>query len=335
MGTRDASEEETMSGTVVLYTPSDGALADFKRVAPTGTDISWVDSTQPIEQQASQLRDAVAVIVPGGGGFSVELAKSCAKLTLIQTTSAGTDRLDKQALGEMGIRVANNGGGNAVAVAEHTMALIVGTYRKLHLQLQAVKSGEWAGDVRATWLSQAHELAGGTVGIIGLGRIGSRVARRLQGWECDIIYHDVVQFPDSEAELGVSSVSKDELLQSSDVVTLHVPLNRHTRGMMSDREFGLMKPTAILINSCRGPVVDEAALIRALEEGKIAAAGLDVLEEEPTPKDNPLLDMDNVLVTPHMAGFAQESGEKSRVFAMQNVTRVAQGGEPESIVLPE
>ena len=324
-----------MSGTVVLYAPSDDTLADFQRVAPGGADISWVDSTQPIKQQASQLKDAVAVIVAGGGGFSVELAKSCARLTLIQTTSAGTDRLDKQALGEMGIRVANNGGGNAVAVAEHTMALIVSTYRKLQLQLQAVKSGEWAGDVRASWFSQAHEIAGRTVGIIGLGRIGSRVARRLQGWECDIIYHDVLRFPDLEAELGVSSVSKDELLESSDVVTLHVPLNRHTSGMMGDREFAMMKPTAVLINACRGPVVDEAALIRAIKEGKIAAAGLDVLEEEPTPRDNPLLGMDNVLVTPHMASFAQESGEKSRVFAMRNVTTVAQGGEPESIVLPE
>ena len=324
-----------MSAKIALYAPDDGQIANFQRVAPDGADISWVDSTQPIDGQAAQLKDTVAVIVAAGGAFSLELAKSCANLTLIQTTSAGTDRLDKQALGELGIRVANNGGGNAVAVSEHTIALMVSTYRKLQLQFKMVKAGEWMGDLRASWYSQAHELTGKTVGIIGLGRIGSRVARRLQGWECDIVYHDVVRFPDLESELGVSFLSRDEFLQSSDIVTLHVPLNKHTRGMMSDREFGMMKPTAVLINACRGPVVDEAALIRALNDGKISAAGLDVLEEEPTPEDNPLLDMDNVLITPHMASFAQEAGEKSRVFAMQNVARVARGGEPESIVLPE
>ncbi len=324
-----------MSPKIALYAPNDGQIADFQRVAPDGADIAWVDSSQPIDAQAADLKDTVALIVGGGGGFSLELAKSCANLTLIQTTSAGTDRLDKQALGELGIRVANNGGGNAVAVAEHTIALMVSTYRKLQIQFNLVKAGEWMGDLRSTWYSQAHELTGKTVGIIGLGRIGSRVARRLQGWECDIVYHDVIRFPDLESELGVSFVSRDELLQSSDIITLHVPLNKHTKGMMSDREFGMMKPTAVLINACRGPVVDEAALIRAMNDSKIAAAGLDVLEEEPTPKDNPLLHMDNVLVTPHLASFAQEAGEKSRVFAMQNVARVAQSTEPESVVLPE
>ena len=324
-----------MSAKIALYAPDDGQLSNFQRVAPDGAEISWVDSTQSIEGQAAELKDTVTVIVGGGGGFSLELARACANLTLIQTTSAGTDRLDKQALGELGIRVANNGGGNAVAVAEHTIALMVSTYRKLQLQFKLVKSGEWMGDLRASWYSQAHELTGKTVGIIGLGRIGSRVARRLQGWECDIVYHDVVRFPDLESELGVSFLSKEELLQSSDVVTLHVPLNKHTKGMMSDREFDMMKPTAVLINACRGPVVDEAALIRAMNENKISAAGLDVLEEEPTPKDNPLLDMDNVLVTPHLASFAQEAAEKSRVFAMGNVATVAAGGDPESIILPE
>ena len=324
-----------MSGKAVLYSPNDSQLEAFQRVAPEGIEITWVDSSQPMEQQAAQLKDTVAVI-PGFTSFPVELARQCPSLSLVQTTSAGTDRLDKQALGELGIRVANNGGGNAVAVAEHTIALMVSTYRKLQLQFQSVKAREWAGNTRAAWFSQAHELTGKTVGIIGLGRIGQQVAKRLQGWDCDLIYTDFVDIPSEiEQRLHATRVSSDELLQSSDVVTLHVPLMRQTRGMMSDREFDLMKPTAILINACRGPVVDEAALIRALKQGKIAAAGLDVLEEEPTPADNPLLEMDNVLVTPHMAGFSQEAREKSQAFAMQNVARVVRGEEPESVVLPE
>jgi phosphoglycerate dehydrogenase-like enzyme len=133
----------------------------------------------------------------------------------------------------------------------------------------------------------------------------------------------------------VTRVSRDDLLRSSDVVTLHVPLLDSTRGMIDDRAFGLMKSTAILINTCRGPVVDEAALIRALRAGEIAGAGLDVLEEEPTPDDNPLLDMDNVAVTPHLASFAQESWEKSQRFAVENAARAANGEEPLAVVRPE
>ena len=192
------------------------------------------------------------------------------------------------------------------------------------------------GDIRANWFSQAHELTGKTVGIIGLGRIGSRVARRLQGWECDLIYDDIIA-PDPElvSQLSLEKVERDELLETSDLITLHVPLNRQTRGMISDREFDLMKPTAVLINACRGPVVDEAALIRAMNENKIMAAGVDVLEVEPTPENNPLIDMDNVLITPHLAAFTQEAGEKSRAFAMYNCSLVSRGEDPESVVLPD
>jgi phosphoglycerate dehydrogenase-like enzyme len=212
---------------------------------------------------------------------------------------------------------------------------MVSVYRKMHLQFQAVKNRQWAGDMRAKWFSQSYELTNKTVGIIGLGRIGQRVARRLQGWDCRLIYHDVARFPPAlEEALHLTRVPFEELLRTADIITLHVPLNRVTKGMISDKEFDMMKPTTILINACRGPVVDEAALIRALQAKKISAAGLDVLEEEPTPANNPLLDMDNVLVTPHLAAFAQESFEKSRAFAIQNTARVASGEAAESVVDP-
>jgi phosphoglycerate dehydrogenase-like enzyme len=213
------------------------------------------------------------------------------------------------------------------------MGLIVSTIRKLQLQFNAVSAGEWAADIRTKWFSQAHEIAGKTVGIVGLGRIGSRVARRLQGWECEVVYSDIIDIPEElEQELNVTRLPLDEVLQTADVITLHVPLGTQTRHMISDREFDMMKPTVIFINACRGPVVDEAALIRALNDGKVAAAGLDVLEQEPTPVDNPLLKMDNVLVTPHLAAFSQEAGEKSRMFAITNSARVAGGDEPDSVV---
>ena len=324
-----------MGAQVVLYGPSEGSLADHQRVAPEGVEIGWVDSTRSIDDQAAELQNAQVAIL-AGAGFGVEVAQRAPNLKLVQTTSAGTDTLDKTALGEMGIRVANNGGGNAVAVAEHTIALLVSTLRKLQLQFNAAKAGEWAADIRAAWFSQANEIAGKTVGIVGLGRIGSRVARRLQGWECDIIYADMVDPPQGvEEELNLTRVSLDELLQSSDVITLTFSSTVRPRGMISDREFDMMKPTVVFINACRGPVVDEAALIRALEGGKVAQAGLDVLELEPTPVDNPLLKMDNVLVTPHLASFTQEAGEKSRTFATYNAARVLRGEDPESVVLPD
>ena len=298
-------------------------LETFRKLAPEGVEVKWVDVTQPLEQQAAQLQEARSVIaVPSA--FPIELALKCPNLRLVQTVSAGTNLIDIAALNELNIKVANNGGGNAVAVSEHTIALMVSVYRKMDLQFQAVKNRQWAADIRSTWVSQAYELTDKTVGIIGLGRIGQRVARRLQG---------VAKFPPGlEESLHLTRVGFDDLLSTADIITLHIPLTRQTRGMISDREFNLMKPTTVLINACRGPVVDEAALIRALQTQKIMAAGLDVLEEEPTPANNPLLDMDNVLVTPHLAAFAQESYAKSHAFAAQNTARVARGEEPESVV---
>ena len=320
---------------VIIYGPNESALPDYQRFAPEGLEVGWVDSTKPLDDQAADMKD-VQVALVAGADVSVEVAGRAPNLKLVQTTSAGTNTLDKTALGEMGIRVANNGGGNAVAVAEHTVGLLMSTLRKFQLQFEAVKAGEWASDIRQKWFSQANEIAGKTVGIVGLGRIGFEVARRLQGWDCDIVFYDVVDPPSGIAEeFNLTRVSLDELLQSSDIVTIHTPLNSQTTAMLSDREFDLMKPTAVLINACRGPVIDEAALIRALQNDKIAQAGLDVLEEEPTPVDNPLLKMDNVLVTPHMAGFSQQSMEKSRTFALYNAARVLRGEDPESIVLPD
>ena len=325
-----------MNDQVVFWAPDDSGLQVLKDAMPEGVEIDWVNSSGSLEESTEALQNTKAIILGGALEFDLELAAKCPELRLIQTTSAGTNQLDKAALGELGIKVSNNGGGNAVAVAEHTIALMIGVYRKLQLQFKSVQDGKWMSNIRTDWFSQAHELTGKTVGIIGVGRIGSRVAKRLQGWECELIYHDVVD-PDSElvSDLSMKKVELDELLSTSDIITLHVPLNRNTRGMISDREFDLMKPSAILINACRGPVVDEDAFIRAIEQDKIMAAGVDVLEVEPTPEDNPLIDMDNVLITPHLAAFTQEASDKSRAFAIYNTAKVVNGEDPESVVLPD
>ncbi len=324
-----------MAAKIAYLSPNQDQMPDFQRLAAGGEEIVWVDSNQPVEKQAEDLRGVVAVI-PTPSRYSEELARLTPSVRLVQTISAGTNMIDKVALGELGILVANNGGGNAIAVAEHTIALMVSAFRKFQLQFNNVRDGNWAGDIRTNWFSQAYEVAGKKIGIVGLGRIGSRLARRLQGWECELVYSDIVDIePALEEELHVTRVSLEELLTTSDIISLHVPLNRNTHHMISDREFDMMKPTALLVNACRGPVVDEEALFRAIRDKKIAVAALDVTEEEPTPVDNPLLQFDNVLITPHLAALAIESHERSRAFAVYNTQRVASGEEPESIVPPD
>lgn len=320
-----------MGAKIAHLAPDDGQMEYLRALAPDA-DVAWIDSNLGIEEQAALMQDAVVIY----GDGTVDVARRCPNLKLVQVSSAGTDRLDVAGLAALGIPVSNGGGGNAIAVAEHAIALMLSVYRKLNVQMESARAGRWAEGIRQEWWGTAHELTGKTVGIIGLGHIGQNVAQRLAGWECELLYEDAVERPaDLEARLGVTRVSRDDLLARSDVVTLHVPLLDATRGMISDAELDAMKSTAILINTCRGPVVDEAALIRGMRAGKIAGAGLDVLEEEPTPPDNPLLQMDHVVVTPHFASFAQEASERSRRFALENAIRVVNGEAPLAVVAPE
>ena len=180
------------------------------------------------------------------------------------------------------------------------------------------------------------EITNKTVGIVGLGRIGKHVAKRLKGFDTVTIYYDILDMPvEVQRELNAEPVSLEELLDRSDIVTLHVPLTRKTRGMIGERELEMMKPAAYLISTCRGPVVDEKALYWALMNGRIAGAGLDVMEQEPTPVDNPLFELDNVVITPHTAGFSHETNLRAAEFAYSNIVRVIAGKPPESLITPD
>lgn len=299
-----------------------------------GVEIKHVDSDLPEAELIEQLKGTIAIMPAGRFEFTSELVNKLPNLRLIQTFSAGTDYLDKTMLAENGVDVANNGGANAVAVAEHAIALMFAVNRKLVMQLDSVREGEWMAGVTGE-RTDFHTLVGKRIGIVGLGRIGSRVAKRLAGWECELVYYDVVDHDDAYvASTGAKRVELDELLSTSDIVTLHVPLDRLTKHMISDRELSLMKDTAILINTCRGPVVDEAALIRGLEAKEIFAAGLDVTEIEPIEMDNPLLKMPNVTITPHLATRAIESEYNAAENAITNIARLARGEKPDWIVAP-
>lgn len=321
--------------TIALLATDKIHLSQCKDLLPDGSDIIYVNSNDPISAQASALQNIPAIIL-GNASYPIELAKLTPDLKLLQTFSAGTDKLDKKSLGELGISVSNNGGANSIAVAEHTIALIVNSFRKMHLQFESVKSGDWRGNVQKEWSSQAEEISGKTVGIIGFGRIGQSVAKRLIGWECNVIFHDIVSHPmQSIVDLNSTKVSLEQLLSESDIITLHVPLNNTTTKMISYPEFETMKSTAILINACRGPVVDEEALIHAIVNKQISGAALDVTENEPINLDNRLLELDNVLITPHLAAMSAQFHTKARSFAVYNCVNVALGKDPESTVIPD
>ncbi len=276
-----------------------------------------------------------ADMIVGGGVRSIDTGRLFTKLKLIQTLSAGTDWIPKMELSEMGVRVANNQGGNSVAVAEVTVVLMVSTYRHLMVQWNQMNNlGTYAEGFSTDW-ARFHELTGKRVGIIGLGQIGGAVAKRLQGWGCEVVYHDIATYSaEYEAAANAKKVDFHELIETSDIVSLHVPLDRSTRALLSDREFKMMKPDAIVVNACRGPVIDEAALIRALDDNQIAGAGLDVTEIEPIEMTNSLLGRPNVVLLPHRAGTSIEARQKSVDNSIANARRLMADEDPEGIVLP-
>ena len=300
--------------------------------APEGVNVVVADPTSSHGVLIEALKDADAA-VPWLASVPLEVAEQLPNLKLVQLLTAGYDSVDVVGLGKLGIAVANNGGSNAISVSEHAMTLMLSVYRRMMESWDNTRNGNWREGVDQ--LPVRTEINGKTVGIIGFGNIGRQVARRLSGFDCEVLYHDTVELmPGRDRELGAQAVDLDHLLRVSDIVTVHVPLNSSTRGLMGAREFGLMKKTAIFINTCRGPVHNEADLIKALQDGEIAGAGLDVLEQEPTDPNNPLLSMPTAIVTPHWAGGTGEGNERAVVFALANLERAVEGRKMLSVVDP-
>jgi len=308
------------------------ALLDvLMEMKPAGFDLVVTEPTGP--EFFSAVKGADYFMGFARNPLGPDFYAAAPNMKLVQLISAGYNTVDLAAARKAGVPVANNGGANSVAVAEHAMMLILATMKKLHWQHNNVTAGKWrVGDFAETRL---YELEGKTVGIVGLGNIGKKVARRLRGFECKIVYYDIIRLPEHEEDaLGVRYVLLDELLATADVVTLHTPLTSVTQNMISDRQLALMKPTAILVNTCRGPVVDERALHKALITRRIAGAGLDVMVDEPPSKDNPLLNVDTCTITPHTAGPTWENWPKAFRNAFDNILRV-HAGRPPLWVVPE
>ena len=296
---------------------------------PEGWRTTVVPRGASPDEQKTLVGDADFLMVYGAP-LHDDVLRASENARLVQLLAAGYDRMNLTLMASLEVPCANNGGANSIAVADHALMLMLALYKQQVHADPATRAGEWSAPITGT---NTFEMAGKLVGILGLGNIGRRVARRVQGFEAEVQYHDA--FPltrEEEEELDVQHVSLEELFRTSDIVTCHTPLTQNTRHIVNAERLALMKPTAVLINTSRGPVVDEVALIEALQEGRIAGAGLDVFEQEPVDPNNPLLTMDNVVVTPHMAGTTWDTWFRRASFAYENMQRVWNGEAPLSTV---
>jgi phosphoglycerate dehydrogenase-like enzyme len=308
---------------VVLVPPTAEVAEIARQMAPGGVDLMLVKEGAELQAALDKAKYMICYPhIPMSDAFY----KGAPNMRLVQLLSAGYDNVDLEAARRAKVPVCNNGGANAISVAEHAIMLMLTVARRVVWQHGNVSAGRWRGNGPAP---RMYELYDKTLGIIGLGTIGKKVARMAKGFGMRIQYYDIARLTeDQEDQLGVKFRLLRELLRTSDVVSLNVPLNASTRHMIGSAELALMKPHAILVNTCRGPVIDEPALLKHLSAGKIFGAGLDVFDQEPPPADNPLLKLDNVVLTAHFAGPTWDNHVARFRNAFDNVERVERGEAP-------
>ena len=260
--------------------------------------------------------------------FTDRVLAAAPQLKVISRTGVGYDAIDVKAATARGVVVTTTPGVNRDAVADLAFALILCCARKLPENLAEVRRGGWKRH-------EGVDLAGKTLGIVGLGTIGKEVAERARAFKMRIVAHDVAHDLAFAEATGVAYLPLTDLLHQSDFVSIHCFLSEATRHLINAERLALMKPTAYLVNTARGGLVDTEALCRALREKRIAGAALDVVEEEPLPADSPLRALDNVYLTPHAAGSTTDARERSGTTAAENLLRALRGERPAGIVNPE
>lgn len=268
------------------------------------------------------IKDFDALIVRSKPLVTRDVIEAANKLKVIGRAGVGLDNIDLEAAKEKGIAVFNAPGAPTNSVAELAIGLMLAVLRKIAYADRGMREGKW---VKKECLGQ--ELHGKILGVIGMGRIGRAVARIAHhGFGMKIIYYDVIRCPkEIEEELEARCLDLETVLRTADVITIHVPLTPQTKHLINEERLKLMKPTAILINTARGGVVDTNALVKALKEGWIAGAGLDVFEEEPLPRDHPLTELDNVVLTPHIGANTIEAQERAGIEIAKKIIEFFKG----------
>jgi D-3-phosphoglycerate dehydrogenase len=276
------------------------------------------------------MAEVEGIIIRANGKVTRRLMQAAPRLKVIGRHGVGMEAIDRAAAAELGITVVNTPSANDESVAEHCLGMMLALGKRLLEADRALRLGDWEARYRLIGV----ELEGKTLGLIGFGKIGQRLARMAHfGLGMSIVYHDLVAYPAVEQALDARRMAFEDVLSGSDVVSVHVPLIRETHGLIDEAALRKMKPTAYLINSSRGRVVDSAALLRALREGWIAGAGLDVFEPEPLPASDPLLSLDQVVLSPHMAAHTEE-GLYRMAQVVEDIVAVIEGRTPAHPVPP-
>jgi len=329
-GTQDTVREDPMPRPIAFIS-REVSPAVLARLCEACDARGWEGPGRcPEEVLEKEIGDVAAVL--GTDRWTAELMDKAPHLRIIALTAVGYDSVDVAAATERGIVVTNTAGSLTDTVADLTLALMLAVARRVPELERWLRAGKWQ-TVGVT--PMGRDIHHATLGIVGMGRIGAAVADRARGFQMQVIYHDAVRREDLEGRYGYRFVALDALLAASDFVSLHTALTPETRGMIGASALAKMKPTAFLINTSRGPVVDEGALIAALRTGRPAGAGLDVFEREPVDPENPLLNMENVVTLPHV-GSATEATRQAMVdLAADNLLAVLQGRPPLTPVNPE
>jgi phosphoglycerate dehydrogenase-like enzyme len=311
-----------MTETILILQPIAAELRDIIRnELPAGFALTFAENTEPTEQKA-KLADADYVVF-WDVGLPADLLSAAPRLKLAHKWGVGVENIDLDIARARSIQVARTPGSNAIPVAEFAVGLMIAIGRRIVTAHNSMVQGQWAKN--EIW-RRSIMLSGKTVGIVGLGAIGKEVAKRVAGFGCTVLYNTRTPLPKAEeTALGVAHRSLPDLLTQSDFVCLCCPLTPETRGMIAAPQLATMKPGSILVNVARGGIVDETDLIAALRDGPLAGAAIDVFEPEPPDPANPLLHMDNVIVTPHCASTAFENSAKGARQWLTNIARVARG----------
>ena len=313
--------------TVLITSTSFGKKikAPLETLRSKGYDLKLNELGRPLtpEELIERLADCEGCIA-GLDYFTGEVIRASKKLRIIARYGAGVDRIDLQAAAEAGVTVTNTPVANSDSVADLAVGLMLAVARKIPTAHRCVCEGRWEN-------MYGLSLADKTVGLIGFGRIGSRVAQRVQGFRCRVIIYDPFLDPETARQAGAELVSLDELLAAADFISLHLPTNDQTRGFLAAAQFGQMKPSAILVNTARGELIDGDALIEALRNDEIRGAGLDTHAEEP-PEASLYEGLDNVVLTPHMGAYTEDALINMAEGSVENLCAFFEGHTPANVV---
>jgi D-3-phosphoglycerate dehydrogenase len=320
------------SDRVVIVIPGDDppqiqGSPHLDRLRQYGEVILYTDRPKSREEQLARTKDAVCLVnTRGAVKWPGEALRALPRLRMATVCGIGTDAFDLEAARALDVIVCNVPGRTSPLVAEHAFALMLAVAKRAAYQTAAIKAGQWPRTVDSVYL------AGKTLGLVGTGNIGAAMARLARGLGMDVLAWTFNPSAERAAAIGVQYVPLDELLRTSDVVSVHVRLSPQSRGLLGAREIGLMKRGAILVNTARGAMVDTAALVDALDRGHLFGAGLDVFDQEPPPADHPLFRCEHVVLTPHNADATPEGVDMLNAGVVDNVVAFLEG-RPRNVVL--